>query len=343
MPRIPLYNQGQGPTQRLATGQLSQRADVGAFTAPGRALAQFGQEAGQIAFNFGMAERDKQDKDAVDANKIAFRQASEDFRKNNKTDNYEEFKDKYSAWQQGWIQNNTKNFSSRRKRLVVNAINPIAGVENLQGQNDAFRLSETNGTQFMNDTLKKNVNIIASTPVESVEHQTALKENADIHRRNRTLGRSLVYSPEGEKLEIANKTFKNNIDDADSIEKLNAVKETIDKSKLPIENKISLKSAADKKLDYYQTGAKIELDDEVADLQVNALLNGIETNQINSLQQKYIKTYGEVEGKVKFADTKKKLIIAKNVYSKYKAVEFSSFTKKTQAINEAFLEVESTQ
>ena len=100
MPRIPLYNQGQGPTQRLATGQLSQRADVGAFTAPGRALAQFGQEAGQIAFNFGMAERDKQDKDAVDANKIAFRQASEDFRKNNKSDNYEECKDKYSAWQQ---------------------------------------------------------------------------------------------------------------------------------------------------------------------------------------------------------------------------------------------------
>jgi len=341
MPRIPLYNQGQGPTQRLATGQLSQRADVGAFTAPGRALAQFGQEASQIAFNFGMAERDKQDKDAVDANKIAFRQASEDFRKNNKTDNYEEFKDKYSAWQQGWIQNNTKNFSSRRKRLVVNAINPIAGVENLQGQNDAFRLSETNGTQFMNDTLKKNINIIASTPVESVEHQTALKENADIHRRNRTLGRSLVYSPEGEKLEIANKTFKNNIDDADSIEKLNALKPIIDKSKLPIENIIALKSAIDKKLDYYQTGAKIELDDEVADLQVNALSNGIETNQINSLQQKYIKTYGEVEGKVKFADTKKKLIIAKNVYSKYKGVEFSSFTKKTQAINEAFLEVES--
>ena len=341
MPRIPLYNQGQGPTQRLATGQLSQRADVGAFTAPGRALAQFGQEASQIAFNFGMAERDKQDKDAVEANKIAFRQASEDFRKNNKTDNYEEFKDKYSAWQQGWIQNNTKNFSSRRKRLVVNAINPIAGVENLQGQNEAFRLSEANGTQAMNDTLKKNINIIASFPIDSVEHQAALKENEDIHRRNKTLGRSLVYSPEGEKLEIANKTFKNNIDDADSIEKLNAIKEKIDKSKLPIENIIALKSAADKKLDYYQTGAKIELDDEVADLQVNALSNGIETNQINSLQQKYIKTYGEVEGKVKFADTKKKLIIAKNVYSKYKAVEFSSFTKKTQAINEAFLEVES--
>lgn len=340
MPRIPLYNQGQGSTQRLATGQLSQRADVGAFTAPGRALAQFGQEASQIAFNFGVAERRKQDEDAIEANKIAFRQASEDFRKNNKTDNYEEFKDKYSAWQQGWIQNNTKNFSSRRKRLVVNAINPIAGVENLQGQNEAFRLSEANGTQAMNDTLKKNINIIASFPIDSIEHQTALKENADIHRRNRTLGRSLVYSPEGEKLEIANKTFKNNIDDADSIEKLNALKETIDKSKLPIENIIALKSAADKKLDYYQTGAKIDLDDKVDDLDANALLNGIEADQIESLQQEYFKIYGPIEGKTRFAATKKRLTTSKNVHSKYKAVEFSSFTKKTEAINQAFLEYE---
>ena len=45
MPRIPLYNQGAGPTQRLATGQLSQRADVGAFTAPGQATASFANSA----------------------------------------------------------------------------------------------------------------------------------------------------------------------------------------------------------------------------------------------------------------------------------------------------------
>jgi len=57
MPKIPLYNQGQGPTTRLATGQLSPRANVGAFTAPGQALAGFGQAASNVAFQFGMAEK----------------------------------------------------------------------------------------------------------------------------------------------------------------------------------------------------------------------------------------------------------------------------------------------
>jgi len=338
MPRIPLYNQGLGPTQRLATGQLSRRADVGAFTAPGRALAQFGETAGQIAFNFGMAERDKQDKDAVEANKMAFRQASQDYRKNNRTDNYEEFKDKYSAWQKGWIQSNTRNFSDRRKRLVENAINPIAGVENLQGQNDAFRLSEANGTQAMNDTLKSNIGIMARHSEDTIEYQSAFKENQNIHLRNKSLGRPLAYSPEGEKLEIQNKSYLNQIDDADSVEKLNGIKDKVDKSNLPIETIISIKGSIDKKLDYYQTGAKIDLDDKVEDLDANALLNGIESNEIESLESEYIKTYGPVEGKVRFNETKKRLTTAKNVHSKYKAIEFSSFTKKSQAINEAYKE-----
>ena len=57
MPKIPLYNQGQGATTRMATGALSPRANVGAFTAPGQAQARLASEAGQIAFQFGMAEK----------------------------------------------------------------------------------------------------------------------------------------------------------------------------------------------------------------------------------------------------------------------------------------------
>ena len=57
MPKIPLYNQGQGGAVRTATGSLSPRANIGAFTAPGQAQAAFMQKAGQIAFQFGMAEK----------------------------------------------------------------------------------------------------------------------------------------------------------------------------------------------------------------------------------------------------------------------------------------------
>ena len=58
MPKIPLYNQGQGGTVQTATGALSPRANVGAFTAPGQAQAAFAEKAGQVAFQFGMAEKE---------------------------------------------------------------------------------------------------------------------------------------------------------------------------------------------------------------------------------------------------------------------------------------------
>jgi len=57
MPKIPLYNQGMGSAVQLAAGTLSPRADVGAFTAPGRALSGLAEQAGNIAFRFGEAEK----------------------------------------------------------------------------------------------------------------------------------------------------------------------------------------------------------------------------------------------------------------------------------------------
>jgi len=340
MARIPLYNQGRGTTQQLATGSLSPSANVSAFTAPGLASASFADSAGQIAFNFGQAEQRKQDEDAIETNKIAFRQASADFRRNNRTDNYEEFKDKYAAWQQGWIVNNTRNFKSRRKRLVINAINPIASVENLRGQTDAFNLSERNGTIAMNDTLKSNVNIIASYPENSFESQAAIKENQDIFKRNESLGRNLIYTPDGAKSAVIDKTFKNDIDDATNIEQLNNIEAKIDKSTLPVENILSLKGFVNRKKDYYQTGRKIELDDKVADLEANALTEGIESSQIESLQNEYIAVYGEIEGKVNFNSAKKRLVISKDVYSIYKGVEFSNFATKQNAVTQAFIDYE---
>ena len=56
MPKIPTYRE-KVSEQALAAGSLGPRADIGAFTAPGRAAAKFGQTASNIAFQFGQAEK----------------------------------------------------------------------------------------------------------------------------------------------------------------------------------------------------------------------------------------------------------------------------------------------
>ena len=52
-----MYNKGMGQAVATPAGKVSPRADIGAFAAPGQAAAQFANQAGQIAFQFGMAEK----------------------------------------------------------------------------------------------------------------------------------------------------------------------------------------------------------------------------------------------------------------------------------------------
>ena len=55
--KIPMYNKGMGQAVATPAGKVSPRADIGAFAAPGQAAAQFANQAGQVAFQFGMAEK----------------------------------------------------------------------------------------------------------------------------------------------------------------------------------------------------------------------------------------------------------------------------------------------
>ena len=81
MPQIPIYKSSQA----LATGPLSKGADVGAFTAPGRAAAQFGETAGQIAFQFGEAEKNAETKAAFTKLKTQYIDEVNDFQRNDKS------------------------------------------------------------------------------------------------------------------------------------------------------------------------------------------------------------------------------------------------------------------
>lgn len=56
MPKIPVYKR----QVELAAGQLSPRASSAAFEAPGRALAGLAESVGNVAYQFGMAEKNKQ-------------------------------------------------------------------------------------------------------------------------------------------------------------------------------------------------------------------------------------------------------------------------------------------
>ena len=58
MPKIPVYEQ----KVEMAAGSLGPRANSGAFETPGRSLASLGQQVTDTAYQFGMMERNREDK-----------------------------------------------------------------------------------------------------------------------------------------------------------------------------------------------------------------------------------------------------------------------------------------
>jgi len=77
MPRIPLYNQGLGPSVQMATGQLSPRASAQAMAAPGQAMAGLGRVIQQTAQVGAKFEMERQKREAEDLQLIMDRKLSE--------------------------------------------------------------------------------------------------------------------------------------------------------------------------------------------------------------------------------------------------------------------------
>ena len=194
MARIPLYNQGRGTTQQLATGSLSPSANVGAFTAPGQATAAFANSAGQIAFNFGQAEQRKQDEDAIQKTNLKFVEDSTEYIRDNPTDNTQTFKTNFNRWKKNWIDKNTNKFSSRRKRLVLNRLNRSVSLKNLEGQQRAYNLGEFNATNTTNQELDKLNDIMQNFPPDSAEYISAESDKNLIFSNNKKYGRKYKYN-----------------------------------------------------------------------------------------------------------------------------------------------------
>ena len=231
MARIPLYNQGRGTTQQLATGSLSPSANVGAFTAPGQATAAFANSAGQIAFNFGQAEQRKQDEDAIQKTNLKFVEDSTQYIRDNPTDNTQTFKTNFNKWKDNWIDKNTNNFSSRRKRLVLNRLNRSVSLKNLEGQQRAYNLGEFNATNLGNQQLEKNLDMMVNFPPDSVEFISAQSDTNLIFDNNKKYGRRYKYNQYSFNLAVKKGNFLKQTNNLTSETSLSSYKKNVQNDK----------------------------------------------------------------------------------------------------------------
>ncbi len=203
MPRIPLYNQGQGPAVQLATGSLSRQASMGAFTAPGKALASFGEKASDIAYQFGIQERNRQDRTILAEEELAAKDyfgtkliEDQSLTKEEAETNFNKFRDDYIQKIEG------KGYSDRRKQLVIGAVNNVYAQRGLDAKINAFNRGTKKATETDELFLEANLETLRTFPVGSPQYEKALADNARVFETAASENRKLKYTPQSYELQV---------------------------------------------------------------------------------------------------------------------------------------------
>lgn len=269
MPKIPLFRDQIGGS-RLAVGQLSKRPDVSAFAAPGQATSTLGKTVNQIAFDFGMAERAKEDEDVTrDLNNQYVQEASEWIRKNPRQ-NTQNFKNDFKNFTDNWIDFYASELGSRRKRLVLNKINQSSAIKSLQGQEKAFALAEKNATESSNYSLDEAVQTMITFPIETPEYGEALEKATKIFEDGKRLGRTYKYNRYTLEMEVAKGTLER---ESQSITSVDGLKKHTNKIKTakylsPADKEKQLKTAQDN-FNTFQTNQITNIMDGMVKAQVS--------------------------------------------------------------------------
>jgi hypothetical protein len=242
MPRIPLYNQGVGPTQGLAAGQLSPRASINAFTAPGRAFANYQKtfgDASKVAANFALAEQERED---VSINSKVISEATEKLNiaqlEASQTDTtIAQANASFKKASDGIIENvKLNNYGKRREAMLINNINKLLLQSKLNFQQNAFNNGNRIALDNYNSSYFKNLESLNGMNVDSFEW---LATTESLLADNRVARESGIQTPltEGEIISQINEkaesnqrlSLSKNIDSANSLDDLSTITSTVNK------------------------------------------------------------------------------------------------------------------
>ena len=156
MAKIPLYNQGKGLGQQTPVGKLSRAPNVGALTAPAKAMGNLAETVGQIAFNFGMAERDREDKRIIDEEYNTASEKLMEHKFQDKSTTVEQSKENFKS-----IENKIRNkfkgkkYGSRREQLISQNLSKLINSQKFGAMQDAFDRGQTAAATNSDMTTEK--------------------------------------------------------------------------------------------------------------------------------------------------------------------------------------------
>ena len=216
MPKIPMVER-QGV---LAAGGLGPRANEGAFTAPGRALASLGKTASDIQFRFHMAEKEAETEKAYQELNTSTNQDFNNFTNASEATTVEQYQADAKAYSE---QLRTQKLEPLRNKLtrkqfqkVESEFNKTVAAKVATGSQVAFAKHQTIRAEQVNNSIEDTMSQMRGLDPSSALYQQLQQNLDDGFDRWAAQGLKIKYNKGSYRKELSASAFENAIQSADT-------------------------------------------------------------------------------------------------------------------------------
>ena len=232
--KIPLYNKGLGEQVGKTAGQLSPRASYGAFTAVGQATANFAKAAGDIAVQFGEAEKKAETDRIFHEEYLKFASSSDDYNLNSTETDTATFESNFNKKIINPTLNriDTLNITNKMKQAVKSQLTDLFRTKLTKGKQFTFNRGQAVRSNAANKTLKFNLNKLAGLNSNDPEYAKTLIDSKNIIENGQLKGLKLDYDLSNFGTELEIKTIGALTRKATTIEEVDSLIKRVEASKI---------------------------------------------------------------------------------------------------------------
>jgi len=230
MPKIPLYNQGAGPTAGIASGKLSPGISISTATAPGRAYAGFQKtfsDAGNVAQQFALREKEAQTTEARSDLTLKTKERWDEFNRTNTAQTVPEYEAQASAFQsqlQEELLGGYEGFTRSQKANLSQSFNQLSIGFSLAGKQASYNRNLVNRGRKQDEFIQATMETMRGLDPSDPTYEFLQASLAQSFSEARTQGLPLEYDERKVLKDLSAGNFESEINAAQTVEDIERLK-----------------------------------------------------------------------------------------------------------------------
>ena len=330
MPKIPLYNQGAGPTAGIASGKLSPGMSISAATAPGRAYAGFQKtfsDAGNVAQQFALREKEAQTTEARSDLTLKTKERWDEFNRVNTAQTVPEYEAQASAFQsqlQEELLGGYEGFTRSQKANLSQSFNQLSIGFSLAGKQTSYNRNLANRGRKQDEFIEATMETMRGLDPSDPTYEFLQASLAQSFSEARTQGLTLDYDERKVLKDLSDGNFNSELSASESTGQVKQIiQKTNDDNSLSSTDKQKRLTDAYSRIKAIDTAERNET--RIAfSIQISDATTNEELDEISNAINKNVKNASDFDILSDLISNRKETVVEENIALASGHIDFSN-------------------